>query len=690
MASVTFLIGGGGVLYVLLDAGFSYGQSWLPRWIVTGGMLITKIIAAVIVVSIVWWIHRASSGIQQLDVVTFQQWLRYSAIISVGIFLLPQFSLLPIPGRMGKAMFTVLLLYAAGWITSRVIGAFHAYRTKNTPALLRSLGLVVTAPLILSWMEQFYPTDALGIVYFFIAIVIASLVFLLARRRRWLSVLSGAQRWSIAGWSVVFSIISLGIVAVSFDHESAHATLLDSFLWGSRYLLGYSFLISGTYAVIVAWTVMTSGSGAERTQFEFDSITFFNTVAADYSAPQKLYDTITTLAVALTNANAGWLIVPMNNTLRENVIVSCVGVDHRRAAALEIERLLSLAELNEPIVFPYLRDDERLFRVARSVESYAQSAIVMPFRDRDSFNGALVVVSSQPYGFEQCDLDSLIAFSTAVTIALSNRRLMQKALEREQLQRELRIGREIQQRLIPRSIPLLHGWEVVGLWEPAFEVGGDYFDYFYLGDGSCCVLVADVSGKGIGAALYMAKLKGVCIGIAPHVKSVREFVLSIHRALEDVLEKHVYITLAAVGIHADGTLSIVRLGHPPPFRLTCSGEVSPIFPQGAAVGLMTTEQFSNVVEVACVMSRDTWGVVLYTDGLIEAGVMENSALGVDGLHQVLASVGTNLSASELVQHLRNVVVQRIRSNSFDDDVTIVVIQRPHPHTETLEWNEDSM
>jgi HAMP domain-containing protein len=117
------------------------------------------------------------------------------------------------------------------------------------------------------------------------------------------------------------------------------------------------------------------------------------------------------------------------------------------------------------------------------------------------------------------------------TMTESIEHLLQTEAEKKRLEEELRIAREIQMSLLPRAAVSIPGLEVTALCIPAREVGGDYYDYFPLGDGRVAILVADVSGKGTSAALYMAELKGLLLSLAQRYDSPRELLIEVNRIL---------------------------------------------------------------------------------------------------------------------------------------------------------------
>ncbi|MDZ7346972.1 MAG: GAF domain-containing protein, partial [candidate division KSB1 bacterium] len=166
----------------------------------------------------------------------------------------------------------------------------------------------------------------------------------------------------------------------------------------------------------------------------------------------------------------------------------------------EKELILSLSELNEARLLTAEEPAHRLL-------FEAGVRAVVPMRLQEETRALLLLgkrLSRQEYAQE--DLDFLSTLGNRVMVSLENVRLFQEALEKQRLEEEMAIAESIQQRLLPRTFPSLHGIEIYGLNQPSRMVGGDYFDCIPLSDGRVVLAVGDVSGKGLGAALLMSNL----------------------------------------------------------------------------------------------------------------------------------------------------------------------------------------
>src|SRR5436190_13511961 len=142
--------------------------------------------------------------------------------------------------------------------------------------------------------------------------------------------------------------------------------------------------------------------------------------------------------------------------------------------------------------------------------------------------------------------------------------LLRQAAEKKRLEEELRIAREIQMSLLPQGPLVMPGLSVTALCVPAREVGGDYYDFLPLGDQRVGILIADVSGKGTSAALYMAELKGLMLSLSQIHQSPRELLIEVNRIISENLDSRSFITMtyAVIDLGA-GMMTFARAGHTP-------------------------------------------------------------------------------------------------------------------------------
>jgi phosphoserine phosphatase RsbU/P len=259
--------------------------------------------------------------------------------------------------------------------------------------------------------------------------------------------------------------------------------------------------------------------------------------------------------------------------------------------------------------------------------------------------------------------------------------LLQTAAEKKRLEEELRIARQIQMSLLPRGPLDFPGIGVTALCVPAREVGGDYYDFFPLGTNRLGVLIADVSGKGTSAALYMAELKGLVLSLSQIYQSPRQLLMEVNRIISENLDTRSFITMTygVIDLSA-GVMTFARAGHTPMIYLQADGEegraAQVLAPSGIVVGLRipgATEKFAELLEEDSITLRRGDVLVLYTDGITEAMNRDSDLFGEARLSRIVTEHG-HLDAAELRERILREVEAFVGSADQHDDMTMILIK----------------
>jgi sigma-B regulation protein RsbU (phosphoserine phosphatase) len=259
--------------------------------------------------------------------------------------------------------------------------------------------------------------------------------------------------------------------------------------------------------------------------------------------------------------------------------------------------------------------------------------------------------------------------------------LLQTAAEKKRLEEELRIARQIQMSLLPRGPLEVPGLAVTALCVPAREVGGDYYDFFPLATDRLGVLIADVSGKGTSAALYMAELKGLVLSLSQIYQSPRELLIEVNRIISENLDTRSFITMTyAVLDIAGGVMTFARAGHTPLIHLSAAGSPSGsariLTPSGMVVGLRidgAAEKFVELLDEEQIALEPGDFVVLYTDGITEAMNQASDLFGEARLSRIVEEHG-HLASGELRERILREIEAFVGSADQHDDMTMILIK----------------
>jgi sigma-B regulation protein RsbU (phosphoserine phosphatase) len=271
--------------------------------------------------------------------------------------------------------------------------------------------------------------------------------------------------------------------------------------------------------------------------------------------------------------------------------------------------------------------------------------------------------------------DSFNAMTGEVT------RLLTDVAHKERLEQEFATAREIQMKLLPQGPLTVPGIGVSAYCEPAREVGGDYYDVFPVGEHQYGFLIADVSGKGVGAGLYMAQLKGLVLSLARQHLSPRELLIAVNRVIADHLDGRSFITMSYLVIDLQRqVMTYARAGHCPLLLVPARrGHVLPpvktLAPDGLVVGLKLDDGslFDSLLEEVTVPFVAGDLVVLFTDGISEMMNHEHDCFG-EGRLGDLAGVYRDLPLEQLAATLVHEVRAFGAGAGQHDDMTMLLLR----------------
>ncbi len=323
----------------------------------------------------------------------------------------------------------------------------------------------------------------------------------------------------------------------------------------------------------------------------------------------------------------------------------------------------------------------RLRRRRSAEEEKIVSTLSVPLISRANLIGVLTVAKDVEYGFIKDDIELITTFADQAAIAVQNSRLIREVIDKERMQQELAVAQKIQLRLLPSAPLAVQGYEMDSVSYPAFEVGGDFYDYMLLEQKNSHaskfgVMIADVSGKGTSAAFYMAELKGIFQSLCRlYPNSPTELLKHANETLARSLDKKSFVSaLYAIFDTERHTMQISNAGHCPMVHLTENGaEIVKL--RGLALGLDKGQTFNKAIGEEERTLRPGDVVVFYTDGLIEAVNASDEQFGFERLLQVLSQMRQQ-SATEIKKALFEAVNAFAgERGSIKDDLTILVVKR---------------
>jgi serine phosphatase RsbU (regulator of sigma subunit) len=309
----------------------------------------------------------------------------------------------------------------------------------------------------------------------------------------------------------------------------------------------------------------------------------------------------------------------------------------------------------------------------------AEVKLVVPLVSQGELIGLLNLgprLSQQEYSADDRKLLSDLSTQTApaVRVAQLVRQQQQEAQERERIEQELRIARLIQQTLLPKMLPELPGYDVAAYYQPAREVGGDFYDFLELEDSRLGIVVGDVTDKGVPAALVMATTRTMLRAAAQRLFSPGEVLRRANEALVTDIPPNMFITcLYAILEPESGRIVYANAGHDLPYRRRVGrsdGAAEELRARGMPLGLMPGMSYE---EKEIVLEAGE-SVLFYSDGLVEAHDVHREMFGFPRLQGL---VGTHRSGgSSLIGFLLSELT-RFTGEEWEqeDDITLVTLER---------------
>jgi len=252
---------------------------------------------------------------------------------------------------------------------------------------------------------------------------------------------------------------------------------------------------------------------------------------------------------------------------------------------------------------------------------------------------------------------------------------IRRITERVRMSRELEIARQVQMRLLPKKSPVIAGFEISGVCIPAKEVGGDYFDFIELGGSKLGIVIGDVSGKGVPAAIYMTLTKGIVQSHVDDEVSPCDVLTKVNNLLYKTIDKNTFVSLFyAVLDVKKKTIRYSRAGHNPViFFRSNDGSCLLLEPDGIALGLERGDLFKQIIKEKELTLGKGDLLVFYTDGFSEAMNRKKEEYGEDRLRDIIIQ-NHEKSVSDIYNAVLQDIKKFVKDSPQNDDMTVIFIK----------------
>jgi len=369
-------------------------------------------------------------------------------------------------------------------------------------------------------------------------------------------------------------------------------------------------------------------------------------------------------------AAAGWRIDPIQNHYR--VPLETITASGR---VMYTQQALLIDDLEEYYARVELPDSGEMLDWLRE-EGFRAAAIVPLITDGLSI-GTLAIDSREPRHFTETEMRLLRLMANQAALAIEQARLQQEDIRRQRIEDELAVGRQIQLSMLPDTCPMLDGWDFAADYQAARQVGGDFYDFFTLpGEpGRWGIVIADVSDKGVPAALFMALSRTTIRNVALRGRPPAEVLTWANRFIQEDSQAHMFLTAFYAELDSrHGSLVYANAGHNPPLLWQASTKrFFKLATGGVALGVL---EDIEIEERVTVLEPDDV-VVLYTDGVTEATNADVEEFGLSRLKEVIASAlrePPGATAGEIIEIVKTAVADFTGNVPQYDDMTLFVIK----------------
>lgn len=325
-----------------------------------------------------------------------------------------------------------------------------------------------------------------------------------------------------------------------------------------------------------------------------------------------------------------------------------------------------VAKTGKGAIVPDVTTDTRYV----NARELTRSEMVAPIRIGSEVIGAFNLESDETDAYEQEDMELLMAFAAQAAVAIERTRLHEEVLEMRRLEEEVTIGQRIQRSFLPDRNPEVRNFDIAGANFSSDLVGGDYYDFVRITDNHLGVVVGDVSGKGLAAALIMASFRASLIAEIRNNYAIRTIIGKVNRLLWESIEPDRFVTAIYGVLDIEGRrFTYVNAGHNSAFLCRSDGQTFDYLEAtGPLLGTFDTAAYKErTVEL-----RPTDVLVLYTDGVTEAMDASGDLFGDDRLRDVIRAKRGE-SATVILRGIWD-AVKAHRDGSLDDDMTVVVVK----------------
>jgi len=416
------------------------------------------------------------------------------------------------------------------------------------------------------------------------------------------------------------------------------------------------------YFILVLFSTLftlPSADFIEEKKRELNTIIKFSKLTEFVLTENKLFENIANIFSEFFSIKGCWILKFKED---EYDIIAIENVSY--TFATKISDVLKLSIKNEKS-FKNLKISEQLLSEEKKK---IEQVNVMPLLNGDEPVAYLCYLTDTLY-YDEEDYAVLKAFQDYINMMLKNSKLVYESIEKERLKNELELAAKVQKRLLPEKDPSHDYFEILSYYKPAYEVGGDYYDYFRHDEKKFSFLISDVSGKGLTASFIMSEIKGIFTVLSEIYNDPKTILKKANSLLKKILSRTSYITgiYATVDIQKK-ELTYCRAGHLP-LLLKREDKVIKLNAKGIGLGLVF-DDFENYIDTEKIELHNDDIFIMYTDGVTEA---MNSEGELFGLQRLINLVQNSKDLKDIYENILK-EIKEFSSENQNDDITFILFK----------------
>ncbi len=551
-------------------------------------------------------------------------------------------------------LYMSLLLMRRTANKSKIIDGFYVL------LIICAVLLVVRLHLPYWVIIAFYLAGGIGVAY-------------LTTRLNWISLVRKNQKSSIALWLVVINLINALLVyqyLISRENFffSVYGTLPEAIY---TITIGFS-AIYGLMALLGLLFYFPVADIVDQQTRELEGLMEISESARQRENVGQVFDRMFAAAIRDTDSDAGWLWYKVD---KQDAVV--------KAKNVNLSKVNSFKDALEPIVYngraaemldvPELQEHPTLSPMSNGFKSM----LALPMVSNRVDLGMLCLFKNQANAYDGRMTGMAKTYINFALNAYENQQVLEETLRNEHVLEEYKIARQIQQRLIPATLTGQNGWQAVTFIEPSKEVGGDFYDSFVLDENRTAIVIGDVSGNGMAAALHMAEIKGVFHSLTAFNLEPKELIVRANNAISACFEKNRFVTLLYMVIDKkERKFTYIRAGHCPILYYDSRlHEAHYIKDEGLGLGILRDQAYAGHVHVYEQPYQQNDIIVLFTDGIDEAvDPKTKEAFGHDRLKASLVEATRHEVLDKVMKGMLADMRRHVKDNRELDDMTMILLR----------------